>query len=59
MKFDRDSEGSYQAHVKAEVGPDSLVKSYDWIIKDAPAKQVKNCICLIQQSINDLNLQSL
>ena len=48
MKFDRDSEGSYQAHVKAEVGPDSLVKSYDWIIKDAPAKQVKNCICLIQ-----------
>ena len=40
MQFDRDNQGSYQAHVKAEVGPDHLVKTYDWIIKDRPARNV-------------------
>ena len=39
MRFDRDKEGSYEAHIKAEVGENKVEKSYDWVIKEAPKKE--------------------
>ena len=41
MRFDRNKEGAYEAHIKAEVGPNKATKSYDWIIKEAPKKMVR------------------
>ena len=42
MSFDKDQDGSYQASVTAQVGPSKVQKSYDWIIKEAPEKKVRN-----------------
>ena len=40
MRFDRDKDGSYEAYVTAQVGPNQVQKSYEWIIKEAPEKKV-------------------
>ena len=34
LKFDKDKQESYHAHVRAEIGPDHVEKSYNWIIKE-------------------------
>ena len=44
MRFDRDKDGSYEAYVTAQVGPNQVQKSYEWIIKEAPEKLVTNFI---------------
>ena len=50
MKFDRDKQNSYLAHVSAEIGPEKVVKSYHWIIKDAP--KIKVSLLAWSQNIN-------
>ena len=50
MKFDRDKQNSYLAHVSAEIGPEKVVKSYHWIIKDAP--KIKVSFLSWSQNIN-------
>ena len=47
MKFDRDKQNSYQAHVSAEIGPGKVEKSYHWIIKDAPKIKVSMVVSFL------------
>ena len=54
MKFDKDTDGNYEANVTAQVGPNHVEKSYEWIIKEAPEKKVPLKIALEYFSITDL-----